>query len=457
MSPRERLLVVEDDPAVGRFLKSCLTSEGYQSDLADDGFAADRMLESRSYDLVLTDLKLPGLDGMSLLSRHADSNKGTPFLIMTGFGTIHNAVEAMKLGAVDFLTKPIQPRALLDSIQRALARSDGIKKKSTSSKKCPILIGESLAFQDLIEQLDLVAPMPTTVLLTGDTGTGKEVAARYLHHKSKRGRGPFVSLHCGAIPDTLLEDELFGHVKGAFTGAVAHRPGCFETANGGTLFLDEIGTMSVTLQAKLLRVLQDLHVRRLGGTRDQSVDVRVIAATNCNLEEKVEKGEFRADLYYRLSVFPIQLPRLRERGEDRVRLARHFAKTIGEKLGTGPKRLSLDAETKISNYSWPGNVRHLENTLERAVVVSRNRNIIEATDLKLDAPTFATVDHSLEVSIPRDGIKFDSVVTQLERQLILKSLEIAGGNKKQAAELLHMKRTTLIEKLKRLNPTAQAC
>jgi transcriptional regulator with GAF, ATPase, and Fis domain len=275
---------------------------------------------------------------------------------------------------------------------------------------------------------------------------------------SVRCHGPFITLHCGAVPDTLLEDELYGHVKGAFTGAVANRPGCFELADGGTLLLDEIGTMSFPLQSKLLRVLQDLEVRRLGDSRCRRVDVRVVAATNSDLKTLVDKGGFRGDLYYRLSVFPITLPALRQRGGDVLILARHFANRIGIKLGTGPRRLTPETEAKLLRCSWPGNVRQLENTIERAVVMCQDRECIDAADIVLDTGV-GGVEEPVElpqVVIPEQGICFDSVVSQLERQLILKSLEISGGNKKQAAGLLQMKRTTLIEKLKRLNQPPRA-
>ena len=374
--------------------------------------------------------------------------------MMSGLATINEAVEAMKLGAIDFLTKPLRPGELLEHIERALTTSSHAL---VSSSGFP-LVGESEPFLHVIDQLNLVASMPTTVLLAGETGTGKEMAARHLHRMSVRCRGPFITLHCGAVPDTLLEDELYGHVKGAFTGAVANRIGCFETADGGTLLLDEIGTMSFPLQSKLLRVLQDMEIRRLGDSRSRHVDVRVVAATNANLKELVERGEFRGDLYYRLSVFPITLPALRQRGEDILLLARHFAKHTGIRLGTGPKELTAEAEALLFSCPWPGNVRQLQNVIERAVVICQKRRHIGESDILLD--TSPKMDGPAElphVSIPEKGICFDSVVSQLERQLILQSLEISGGNKKQAAELLQMKRTTLIEKLRRLNPPSQAC
>ncbi len=454
MTSKERILIVEDDPAVRDYIMECLSMEGYSSDYVEDGLVADHILRSQTYNLVLSDLKLPGLDGLSLLSKHGGMDNDTPFLLMSGFGTVDDAVKAMKLGAVDFLTKPIKPSELLDHIGRALSKKP-TPTASSSTTRGPNLIGESPKFKQVIEQLDLVSPLPSTVLLVGETGTGKEVAALYLHQHSVRQRGPFITLNCGAIPDNLLEDELFGHVKGAFTGAIAHRQGCFEMANGGTLFLDEIGTMSFHLQSKLLRILQDLEVRRLGDTRSQRVDVRIIAATNGNLEEMVSKGEFREDLFYRLSVFPITLPPLRQREADIGLLAQYFSKLIGQKLNLGSKSILPSALALLNRYDWPGNVRQLENTIERAVILARNRDHIVESDILPYSSNSADSFGQLSMpAIPDEGISFDTVVSQLERQLILKSLELSGGNKKQAAELLQMKRTTLIEKLKRLSPPA---
>jgi DNA-binding NtrC family response regulator len=455
MPVQDRILVVEDDPMTLEFMKDCLESEGLHPDAVPDGIAADQLLKEHSYRLVVSDVKLPGMDGLSLLARHGGGDSMTRFLMVSGQSTIQDAVEAMKRGAYDFLAKPFRPKQLQQLVERALSHT-----KYQKNLKGTVLIGESSAFRRVVAELDLVKDVPTTVLLTGETGTGKEVAARYLHEHGTRAKGPFVSLHCGAVPDNLLEDELFGHVKGAFTGAVSSRPGCFEMADGGTLFLDEIGTMSLSLQAKLLRVLQEPEIRRLGDTKSRRVDVRLVAATNANLEQMVRDGEFRADLYYRLSVFPIHLPRLEDRESDVVLLGRHFAGTVAKKLGMPAKTLSPEAEQELQRRSWPGNVRELENAIERAVVVSRQKATVEVTDLARthkDVAVDPVAPSSVRnIDIPADGISFDSVVGELERQLILKSLELSNGNKKQAAELLRLKRTTLIEKLKRLDGVKRA-
>ena len=415
------------------------------------GFAADRKLSETSYRVVVSDVKLPGMDGLRLLSRHGGAGSFTRFLMVSGRSTIGDAVQAMKLGAYDFLAKPFRPADLQRRVESALSAVT-----VTTRSKGTVLVGDSPAFQRTLEQLDLVAGVPSTVLLTGETGTGKEVAARYLHENSPRAKGPLVSLHCGAVPDNLLEDELFGHVRGAFTGATANRAGCFEMADGGTLLLDEIGTMSLSLQAKLLRVVQELRFRKLGDTKESRVDVRIVAATNSNLAEKVKNGEFRPDLYYRLSVFPVHLPRLIDRENDVILLARHLCRSISKKLGMPAKTLSRDSEQRLLRCGWPGNVRHLENTVERAMIVSQARRVIEIGDLGMDLVESDSIAGAPEVSIPDGGLNFDTVVSQLERQLILKSLEIAGGNKKQAADLLGLKRTTLIEKLRRLGELRSA-
>jgi len=451
MSERERILVVEDDPSIRNFIQTCLTREGHEVELAHDGLDADQRLGERTYRAVVSDVKLPGMSGLRLLSRHGGASSFTRFLMISGHSSIGDAVQAMKLGAYDFLPKPFGPEDLLNRVESALSAATVTKRARGT-----VLVGDSTVFRHAVEQLELVAGVPSTLLLTGETGTGKEVAARYVHERGPRAKGPMVSLHCGAVPDNLLEDELFGHVRGAFTGANASRAGVFEMADGGTLLLDEIGTMSLSLQAKLLRVLQEPRFRRLGDTRERSVDVRVIAATNSDLVDKVAKGEFRADLYYRLSVFPVQLPSLAQRERDVVQLARHFCRTVSKRLGTEHKTLSRDAEERLLHCAWPGNVRQLENTVERAVIVSRDRRVIELGDLGMDLLDSSSGALRADIAIPDDGIHFDTVVSQLERDLILKSLEISGGNKKQAADLLGLKRTTLIEKLRRLGDVSRA-
>jgi DNA-binding NtrC family response regulator len=442
MTSQERVLIVDDSPTVVSMICKSVAKQGYQPVAVLDGLAAEQKLQDETYRLVVSDVRLPGVDGLTLLSRYG-TNGGTRFLMVSGQSTIDDAVEAMKLGAIDFLPKPFSPIELEERVKLALSFPLADKPAGPTE-----LVGDSPAFRRILDQLDLLAAVPTAVLLTGETGTGKEVATRYLHERGTRAKGPFVSLHCGAVPDHLLEDELFGHVKGAFTGAIASRAGCFELADGGTLLLDEIGTMSLSLQSKLLRILQEPVVRRLGDVKSRKVDVRLVAATNANLEEMVARGAFRADLYYRLSVFPIQLPALRERPDDVAPLARHFIASVCGKLGLPLKTLSTEAETRLLARDWPGNVRELQNTIERAVVVSRGRPSIDACHLSFgNAAPDDTGLHNVESLV--QSLSFDDVVKEFEKRLILKSLEISGGNKKHAAELLQLKRTTLIEKMRR--------
>ena len=446
MPQPQRILVVEDDPGLRSLVRESLTMASYPADVAADGLAADRMLGERNYGVVVSDLRLPGLDGLGLFSKHA-RKKGRPrFVFMSGVGTVDEAVRAMKLGAFDFLTKPFRLRDLVRRVQQAMDSNIS----ASGDREMPV--GQSPAFNRALEQIHLVAPLSTTVLFTGETGTGKEMAARYLHNRSERAKGPFVPLHCGAIPETLLEDELFGHARGAYTGATEDRAGCFQMAEGGTLLLDEIGTMSPVLQSKLLRVVQDREVRPLGSTHSQRIDVRLVVSTNADLEALVEAGDFRADLYYRLSSFPIRLPALRDRGSDSAHLARHFAHEFGRRVRGEPMSLGPETEEAILAHDWPGNIRELQNTIERAIILSDDEDTLSADCMReaIAQSAICRLEGIGSLTLPEEGVSFSELVSDLERQLLKKSLERTGGNKKKAAELLGLKRTTLIEKLKRL-------
>jgi transcriptional regulator with GAF, ATPase, and Fis domain len=312
------------------------------------------------------------------------------------------------------------------------------------------LIGRSPAMRDLFQLLETVSTTASTILVTGETGTGKEVVARAIHHSSPRRAQRFVALNCSAIPETLLESELFGHVRGAFTGAIGNRPGRLEQANKGTLFLDEVGTMSAAMQMKLLRVLQEREFERVGDSHTIKVDVRVIAATNSDLQKMVAAGTFRDDLFYRLNIIPVQLPPLRDRREDIPLLVQHFLKKFGSPERLSELRISQDATRALMAYSWPGNVRQLENAIERAVAMSGGRNQIETSDLTSEIQQATQLSTAPDVALPEDGIDFDRYVARVERELIRRALEKTGGNKGQASKLLNLKRTTLVEKLKRL-------
>ena len=369
-----------------------------------------------------------------------------------------DAVEAIKRGAADFITKPFQFDALLHVLRSALEqrrlRSENAYLRSQLEDRYRIegLVGHSPAMRSLFQLLETVAATSSTVLITGETGTGKELAARAIHHNSPRRANRFVAINCSAIPETLLEAELFGHVRGAFTGAVGTRQGRFEQAHKGTLFLDEVGTMSPALQAKLLRVLQEREFERVGDSHTIKIDVRVIAATHSDLKKMVADGAFREDLFYRLNVIPVQLPPLRDRREDIPLLAQHFLQKVAAESGRGGVTISQEALRRLMAYQWPGNVRQLENVVERALAFSNGRSHIDVQDLSPEIQSQPAPTDSSQVWFPEDGVDFDSYIGAVELSLIRRSLERTQGNKRQAAKLLNLKRTTLIEKLKRLEP-----
>ena len=390
-------------------------------------------------------------------------------IIVTGYGTVKDAVEAIKRGATDFVTKPFQFDELLHALNSALeqrrlkAENAYLRSQLQERYRFEGLIGRSQAMRDLFQLLETVSASASTILVSGETGTGKEVVARAIHHNSPRRAQRFVALNCGAIPETLLEAELFGHVRGAFTGAIGTRQGRLEQAHKGTLFLDEVGTMSPGMQMKLLRVLQEREFERIGDTHTIKVDVRVVAATNSDLRKMVAEGTFREDLFYRLNIIPILLPPLRDRKEDIPLLVQHFLKKfsgarVRRALAPKPDQTRPPAILTISQqamrclmaYSWPGNVRQLENAIERAVALSGGRTQIETADLTPDIQQASQAAVAPDLSLPEDGIDFDGYVSKIEHQLIRRALEKTGGNKGQASKLLNLKRTTLVEKLKRL-------
>jgi DNA-binding NtrC family response regulator len=374
---------------------------------------------------------------------------------------VKDAVDAIKQGASDFITKPFQFDALLHVLNSALEqrrlKSENAYLRSQLEDRYRIdgLIGRSAVMRDLLHLLETVAATSSTVLITGETGTGKELAARAIHHNSPRRANRFVALNCSAIPETLLEAELFGHVRGAFTGAVGNRQGRLEQAHKGTLFLDEVGTMSPALQAKLLRVLQEREFERVGDSHTVKIDVRVIAATHSDLARMVAEGSFREDLFYRLNVIPVQMPPLRDRREDIPLLVQHFLQKLGPDSGRPNLTVSQDAIRRLMAYPWPGNVRQLENVVERALAFSQGRLQIDVQDLSPEIQTQPAGNGLGEMWFPDEGVDFESYIEGVELALIRRSLERTQGNKRQAAKLLNLKRTTLIEKLKRLEHRAQ--
>jgi DNA-binding NtrC family response regulator len=470
----KHLLLVEDEAPLRQAIAEQLTDRGYHVEQAESGETAMARLADFAFDVIITDLRLPGMDGSALVQAAVGRYPEIVAIVVTGYGTMKDAVEAIKSGAFDFVSKPFQIDELLHVLDSALEqrrlKSENAYLRAQLEERYRFegIVGRSRPMQRLFQLLETVAATNSTILITGETGTGKEVAARAIHHNSTRKMHRFVALNCSAIPETLLEAELFGHVRGAFTGAVGNRQGRFEQAHKGTLFLDEVGTMSVALQMKLLRALQEREFERVGDSHTTKVDVRVIAATNSDLTRMVADGQFREDLYYRLNVIPVQLPPLRERKEDIPLLVQHFLDKLAKDASSGragksgaeraasgatatkPVTVSQDAMRRLMAYHWPGNVRQLENAVERAVAFSAGRGQIDVGDLPDDIQHVQEPIVSAEVTLPEDGLDLDEFVANIERELIRRSLERTGGNKGAAAKLLHLKRTTLVEKLKRL-------
>src|SRR5215475_5667367 len=448
----KHLLLVDDEAALRAAIAERLADHGFVVEQAGSGEEALARLADFAFDVIITDLRLPGVDGRAVLEAALQRYPDIIAIIITGFGTVKDAVNAIKQGAADFVTKPFQFDALLHVLNSALEqrrlRSENAYLRSQLEDRYRIdgLVGRSPVMRNLFQLLETVAATSSTILITGETGTGKELAARAIHHNSARRANRFVALNCSAIPETLLEAELFGHVRGAFTGAVGTRQGRLEQAHKGTLFLDEVGTMSTALQAKLLRVLQEREFERVGDSHTVKIDVRVIAATHSDLAKMVAEGSFREDLFYRLNVIPIQLPPLRERRDDIPLLVTHFL----EKFSPGTvMRVSQPAMRALMAYSWPGNVRQLENALERAVALSAGRNEIDITDLPQEIQALPQTAAMPSVDFPEGGLDLPAYLSSIERDLIRRSLERTGGNRNKAAELLRIKRTTLVEKLKR--------
>jgi DNA-binding NtrC family response regulator len=457
----QHLLLVDDEQAFREVMAERLIDEGFRVEQAGTGEEALERLSEFAFDTLITDLRLPGVDGRQVLDEAFARYPDIIVIVITGFGTVREAVEVTKLGAEGFITKPFQFEELLHELNAAVEkrrlRAENAYLREQLHERFSIdgIVGATPVMRQLYELLRTVAATASTVMVTGETGTGKELAARAIHDASPRSSQRFVAINCSAIPETLLEAELFGHVRGAFTGAVANRQGRVEQAHRGTLFLDEIGTMSPALQAKLLRVLQAREFERVGDSQTIKVDVRVIAATNSDLKRLVQEGQFREDLFYRLNVIPVRMPALRERRADIPLLAQHFLARFARD-GVPPRgrvTLSQDAQQALMAFDWPGNVRQLENVMERAFALSPGRDQILSEDLPDEIRHLRTPVATEELVIPDSGIEMDRMVADFEHGLIRKALVRTGGNKRHAADLLHVKRTTLIEKLKRLERT----
>lgn len=448
---RERILIVDDDENVAILFKKILGKEGYEIDSASSGEEALSSLEAQWFDLVVSDLRMPGLDGLEFLRRAKLLNPTMPCIVLTGYATVDSAVAAMKEGAYDYLTKPINNDEMKLVVKKALEvhrlvrEVERLRQSVDSESGFGNILGKSKAMKGLFRLIKQVASSQATILISGESGTGKELVARSIHHHSPRSEKPFVAIDCGALPETLLESELFGHVRGSFTGAISNKKGLFEEAHGGTLLLDEIGGTTLAFQSKLLRVLQENEIRPVGGNKSIRVDVRVIAATNRDLKAAVREGTFREDLYYRLAVIPIVLPPLRERREDIPLLANHFVAKYCRKNGLEPKRLSAKALKLLIDHPWPGNVRELENVIERAVLISPSRDINPGTLF----PEAEGRDESPQAL--RQTIK--TAMEMLERKKIIEATEKAKGIRSEAARILGISRATLYNKLKRYNLT----
>jgi DNA-binding NtrC family response regulator len=449
------ILVVDDEELNCEFLHEMLTNQGFDVTTASNGHAALTLLRQKFFQIVLSDLKMPEMSGVELLRQVKEIAPSTVGIIFTGYATIETAVEAMKAGAFDYVTKPFRVDEIEMVLRRALEfqrlnhENISLRKQLKAKYRFENIVSDNEKMQTIFELVEKVSDSDSTVLIYGESGTGKELIARAIHYNSYRQDKPLIPINCGAIPGELLESELFGYEKGAFTGATSLRLGRFELANGGTIFLDEIGEMSPALQVKILRVLQEREFERVGGTRTIRVDVRIIAATNKNPEEMVAKNQFREDLYYRLNVIPMHLPPLRERRSDIPLLVAHFVDRFNIEKKRNINGIAPEAMEMFMRYHWPGNVRELENLIER-IAILKGSGTIAPEDLP---ETFSqTLSDGVvpDVDIPNSGLDFDDAVQAFERQLLTKALQRTRGVKSKAAELLHMNRTTLVEKVKKL-------
>jgi len=459
MADPTRVLVVDDEQSMRELLAIMLRQVGYDVTVADGGEAAIKALETDSFDLVITDLRMRKADGLAVLRAAKEHSPRTVVLVVTAFASTETAVEAMKLGAYDYVTKPFKLEELKLTISNALERKRlqeenlALKRQLRIERGFENFIGRSRKMLDVFETIRKTADSGSTVMITGESGTGKELVAQAVHAESSRRGASFISVNCGAVPEALMESELFGHVKGAFTGAVANTEGLFAAADGGTLFLDEITEIPHSVQVKLLRVIQEREIRRVGDTRDQKVDVRLIAASNRELSKAVSDGTLREDLFYRLNVIPIHLPPLRERREDIAPLVAHFVRKIGREIGKDVKGVSRDTLAILERYHWPGNIRELENVVERAIVLG-NADTLEPEALPpmLTAPK-ETQD--VGIDIPAGGVDLEATLDRIERRYIQLALERTEGVQTRAAELLKVSFRQFRYKLQKHKPRPQ--
>jgi two-component system response regulator PilR (NtrC family) len=444
------ILVIDDERSITELLEISFRKEGHKVDVAPNGDSAMRRLASQIYDIVVSDIRMPDMDGVELLRYCKEVSPATTFILITGVPTIDTAIDAVNFGADRYVIKGDR---LLDELRPAIQQVSetlALKKEAGYLRRelrrltgLDHIIGTSPKMKAIFELIENVAPQTSRVLITGESGTGKELVARAIHEHSARSKNPFITINCGAFPETLLESELFGYMKGAFTGANENRRGLFQAAHGGTLFMDEIGNMSVTMQVKLYRVLQEGKVRPIGSTEESDVDVRVIAATNKNLEEEIAEGRFREDLFYRLSVIPIHVPPLRERREDIPLLAREFLERFAKSMSKKVEGIEPEAMRRLEVYDWPGNVRELENTIERAVALESCQRIsVESVPDRIRNYYQATVPQAAHngngIVLPDGGLNLEDHISKIERSYLLAALERSGGVRTRAADLLKM-------------------
>lgn len=440
------ILIVDDEDNVRKLLQKIFLKENYITHIASNAEEALHIIDTFQVDIVITDIKMPGISGIELLNRIREIDTSIQVIIITAFATLETAIDALKMGAKDYITKPFNLEEVLLSVKKIVHSIDSTDIIDSHSKNNIDNINNSLSslsrsMRKIIDMISRVADTKSTVMIYGETGTGKELAAHSLHYLSSRNDKPFIKVNCAAIPDSLLDSELFGYDKGAFTGAAVKKPGRFELANGGSIFLDEIGDISPAVQVKLLRVLQEREIEHLGGTKSIKIDVRIIAATNRNLEELVKKKMFREDLYYRLNVVPINLPPLRERKEDILMLANSFLSKASIISGKDKKQITEGALKYLTNYNWPGNIRELENIIERCVVVTSKEIITEE-----DLPSYIT-NYNSDSSTQDQCNSLDSVVDNAEKEVLIKALKQCNGNRTKASELLGISRRSLHRKI----------
>ena len=448
--PAERILIVDDEEGLRRLLVRVLSKSGYEATAVAGGAEALRQLAGESFDLIITDIKMPEMDGLELLRELKAFDPSLPIIVMTAYGTVENAVKALRAGAYDYVAKPFEIDEMKLTVDKALERERLLAENRYLHEELEGrydfggIIGNSPGMRQVFEIASSVASSNASVLITGESGTGKELLARSIHYNSQRKDKPFIVLNCAALSEGVLESELFGHEKGAFTGALATRKGRFELADQGTLFIDEVGEMSLTAQVKLLRVIQEHEFERVGGSKSIKVDVRIVAATNKSLEEQVKVGRFREDLYYRLNVVNIHLPPLRERREDIEPLARHFLNKYVNETGKKITEIAPRALSCLLAHEWPGNVRELQNAIERGVVLSKG-SVLTPRDL----PQGMQGDNQICLQLPERGGNLTDILEDLERQLIVQTLEREHGSQTRAADALGIKRTTLRYKMEK--------